>query len=160
MSKGKRLIVLCLLLAALSAGSVALSRYNEERESAQDAGAEADENVVELEDIQRIDVAFEGERVSMQREGDAWIDVDDPAFPLDATYPEQMASALAQVTSTRSVTGDLAEYGLDEPQLTISVTDAAGEVTTLFVGDKNGVTGLYYARLDGSETVYTIADMR
>lgn len=71
MSKGKRLIVLCLLLAALSAGSVALSRYNEERESAQDAGAEADENVVELEDIQRIDVAFEGERVSMQREGDA-----------------------------------------------------------------------------------------
>lgn len=157
MSKGKRLIALCLLLAALSAGSVALSRYNEEQESAQDAGAEADENVVELEDIQRIDVAFEGERVSMQREGDAWIDVDDPAFPLDATYPEQMASALAQVTSTRSVTGDLAEYGLDEPQLTISVTDAAGEVTTLLVGDRNGVTGLYYARLDGSETVYTIA---
>ena len=45
---------------------------------------EAEGTVVELEDIQRIDVAFEGERVSMQREGDAWIDVDDPAFPLDA----------------------------------------------------------------------------
>ena len=40
MSKGKRLIALCLLLAVLSAGSVALSRYNEEQESAQDAEAE------------------------------------------------------------------------------------------------------------------------
>ncbi len=157
MSKGKRLIALCLLLAVLCAGSMALSRYNERQETAQEAETDADETVLALEDVQRIDVAFEGERVSMRRDGDTWVDGDDPDFPLDATYPEQMASALEQITSARSVTGDLAEYGLDEPQLTVSATDGAGEETTLFVGDENAVTGLYYARLDGSETVYTIA---
>ena len=46
------------------------------------------------------------------------------------------------------------EYGLDHPTYTVTLTDEAGTVTTIKIGNATGND--YYATVDDTEKVYTI----
>ncbi len=50
----------------------------------------------------------------------------------------------------------LAEYGLDEPQATFTITSTAGKVYTVNIGDAIVSGNGYYAQLAGRQTVYII----
>lgn len=61
-------------------------------------------------------------------------------------FPLQAKKKMGEAT-------DLAKYGLDKPQWTISLN---GGETVVQVGAKNPAAGGYYARLQGSNTVWLI----
>lgn len=157
MSKGKRLLALCLMLAILSSGSVLLSRYNEAQTVAQQGTDEPAATVAALSDVQRLDVTFLGEHTGLLRTDGRWVDAEDPAFPLDESYAEEMADALSDMRSERSVTGEPSEYGLDDPLCVVTARDAQGAELTLQIGDKNKTTGLYYVRVEGQSDIYTVS---
>ena len=92
-----------------------------------------------------------------------WTVQDDPDFPLQTTYPTDMATNLAGLTYVRALEADgtdeeqLAEYGLDSPSLTVSFTDDAGTAYTIYFGDENDATGDYYGQIEGMDGIYTFA---
>ena len=61
------------------------------------------------------------------------------------------------LNAKRSLTPQAGEdYGLDSPQLTVTVT-AAGQSTTLTFGAENPVTGDLYVQKAGDDAIYTVS---
>lgn len=68
-----------------------------------------------------------------------------------------MRTALMALNAKRSLTPQAGEdYGLDSPQLTVTVT-AAGQSTTLTFGAENPVTGDLYVQKAGDDAIYTVS---
>ena len=72
-----------------------------------------------------------------------------------------MMFTVSSITATSKIEEnpkDLSDYGLDEPQFSITVSFVDGSSTTLFVGDETPVQNYYYANTDRDDTVYTIGN--
>lgn len=68
-----------------------------------------------------------------------------------------MRTALMALNAKRSLIPQAGEdYGLDSPQLTVTVT-AAGQSTTLTFGAENPVTGDLYVQKAGDDAIYTVS---
>ena len=68
-----------------------------------------------------------------------------------------MRTALMALAAKRSLMPQAGEdYGLDSPQLTVTVT-AAGQSTTLTFGAENPVTGDLYVQKAGDDAIYTVS---
>ena len=72
------------------------------------------------------------------------------------SYPKTVADAMGQLNADRELedADALEEYGLDHPTYTVTLTDEAGTMTTIKVGNATGND--YYATVDDTEKVYTI----
>ena len=68
-----------------------------------------------------------------------------------------MLTALSSLNAKRELSPQAGEdYGLDSPQLTVTVT-AAGQSNTLTFGAENQVTGDLYAQKAGDDAIYTVS---
>lgn len=79
----------------------------------------------------------------------AWLWADDPALPLSNSYFASMASAIQSVSSDVKLKVDLSElgtYGLDDPWLTVTVSDETYGTQIFTLGDLNSFNGKYYFR--------------
>ncbi len=77
----------------------------------------------------------------------AWLWNDSPELPLDNNFFASMASSLESISSTVKLTSQqakLAEYGLDAPWLTVSVSDEVNGAQTFLFGSLNNFNGRYY----------------
>ena len=86
----------------------------------------------------------------------AWVWEEDPSFPLNSSYVQNMVGVLTDLTADVSMIDEepLEVYGLAEPQYSITSSNAAGDSVTLYIGD--AINGSYYARTDLDDTVYVI----
>ena len=94
-----------------------------------------------------------------RRDEDGWKWVDDEEFPLDASYVEEILTALDTMSVTLTpVTPAVepADSGLDEPDRYMTVT-VGEEITTLRFGDQKD-DGQWYMAIDGQEDTYLAAD--
>lgn len=154
MNRGKKLIILGCALVVLGAGyAVARTVYADPTEE--------DEGVALTvpEDTARLEWTRDGTTLALVKEEDSWSYADDDAFPLDQSVPEDMTSVLSGLTASRVLDApeELADYGLDEPALTITATDADGTAYTFSIGDQNEVTQEYYLLYNGdSSKVYMV----
>ena len=57
---------------------------------------------------------------------------------------------------TKENAGELSEYGFDKPGNIITFTTAEG-TKTLTIGMENPVTGQYYVKIDGEDTLYLVS---
>lgn len=91
-------------------------------------------------------------------ENGAWVLASDKTVELDQDSVTYLLSNLATVTSNKEITGvtDFAQYGLDHPSLTIEVTVNDGTKTSIYIGDYNSVSSMYYVRIGDSANVYLI----
>lgn len=91
-------------------------------------------------------------------ENGAWVLASDKTVELDQDSVTYLLSNLATVTSNKEITGvtDFAQYGLDHPSLTIEVTVNDGTNTSIYIGDYNSVSSMYYVRIGDSANVYLI----
>ena len=87
----------------------------------------------------------------------------DREFPLDQTILQYMASAISKIMVERLVEksrDNFAEYGLDKPFLTITVTfkpeKAEAYTKTYNIGNLNAYNNQYYFNVGGTDTVYMI----
>ena len=99
---------------------------------------------------------WDGQTVNLARDADTglWRDEDDPSCPLDAGAAEALARAASATAASMAVEDvtDLAQYGLDRPQLTV-IAATAEAIVSYEVGNMS-ITGEYYVRRSGEDTVY------
>ncbi|MCC7353390.1 MAG: DUF4340 domain-containing protein [Anaerolineae bacterium] len=77
----------------------------------------------------------------------------------DPVRANNVLSTISYITANRVLTGvtDLAAYGLASPSWSV-IVEGAGQVRhTIYLGDQNPDGSSYYAKREGSETVYLIA---
>ncbi len=139
--KTKQRVLLALLAAAVLLGAAlwAVTRSNAKAEQAASAAAEGSIPLSSFaaEDLEQIEYTFNGQTYTLQYSGGSWQLAQDPAYHLDESACNTMRTALMALNAKRSLTPQAGEdYGLDSPQLTVTVT-AAGQSTTLTFGAEN-----------------------
>ena len=156
MKKNKTLLILLGVLIVLLAAYFALKAWNRqqaEKDEESDAVVVTQIDPAEIKAIS-YDIG-DGERAFEKRDG-TWIYTPDADFPLDQSVPETIAEDMGQLKADRElVDGDeLADYGLEEPDYTVTLTEADGTVTEIKFG--NTVDDYYYVSLVDSGTLYTV----
>ena len=149
------LCVLCVLLAVYFALYSWNSRQKEKEKAREEAG------IIHVTDTDAAEItAFSynmgNGHLSFERRDGQWYYTEDEDFPLDQSVPEQIAGEMGQITAGRGTEGgdDPADYGLDEPQYTMEYTDTSGDTITVELGNLTG--DYYYARVSGSDSIYTV----
>lgn len=161
--KTKQRVLLVLLAAAVLLGAAlwAVTHSNAKAEQAASAAAEGSIPLSSFaaEDLEQIEYTFNGETYTLQYSGGSWQLAQDPAYHLDESACNTMRTALMALNAKRSLTPQAGEdYGLDSPQLTVTVTvTAAGQSTTLTFGAENPVTGDLYVQKAGDDAIYTVS---
>ena len=159
--KTKQRALLALLAAAVLLGAAlwAVIRSNAKAERAASAAAEGSIPLSSFaaEDLEQIEYTYNGETYTLQYSGGSWLLAQDPAYHLDESACNTMRTALMALNAKRSLTPQAGEdYGLDSPQLTVTVT-AAGQSTTLTFGAENPVTEDLYVQKAGDDAIYTVS---
>ena len=159
--KTKQCVLLALLAAAVLLGAAlwAVTRSNAKAEQAASAATEGSIplSTFAAEDLEQIEYTYNGQTYTLQYSGGSWQLAQDPAYHLDESACNTMRTALMALNAKRSLTPQAGEdYGLDSPQLTVTVT-AAGQSTTLTFGAENPVTGDLYVQKAGDDAIYTVS---
>lgn len=93
---------------------------------------------------------------SFIKEDGTWYYEEDREFPVNQAFAQTKAEVICEIKAERIVEEnpeDISRYGLDEPYLTVSVSDS--ENTYVYnVGDYNASTTTYYIMQEGHDTVY------
>ena len=154
MKKKKGPLILIGVLVLLLILYFALSTWNKK----QDSKEEETVKVTDLKTSEITGVKYDlgtGE-MNFEKDGDTWYYTADKDFPLRQSYPKTVADAMGRLSADRELedADALEEYGLDHPTYTVTLTDEAGTMTTIKVGNATGND--YYATVDDTEKVYTI----
>lgn len=158
--KNKGLMILLVILILLVAVYFGLRTWNtkqEEKEEEEQEAATVHVTDTSADDIVSLKFNVGNGDLEFSKEDDQWYYTQDKDFPLQQSYPEDMAETVGSITADRELTdGDpIDAYGLDDPVYTIEYTDADGNVTDLLFGDMTGDD--YYVMQSGGDTVYTVS---
>lgn len=110
----------------------------------------------EAEEITGIKLNVTNGELEFIKEDGTWYYAPDRDFPLDQSYPEEIAAAVGNITADRQLEdGDAMEdYGLDEPVYIVEYTDRGGNTTEVYFGDQTG--DWYYVTVGDTGVVYTV----
>lgn len=160
------LVVLAVLLAVLIGAWFALTRNGAVHEN----GMDEIEVLTDLTADQITGIYYQAagsEPVAFKRvdgkwywAGDAKQDTALEDDAIDQAAVSALASSLTGVRLYQTITDvtDLKQYGLDEPQYQVEITDTSGAVTRITVGAYNETAGKLYCLLgDDRETVYAVS---
>ncbi len=148
------------ILAAL-AGAVWWSETKDKKDEA--AGSKDNPKLVSLkdEDVVKVDIARkDGSAVTLQREKDGWAMQSPKPARTDNDAVSGVVSTMTGLTWERLVEekgADLAQFGLAQPALQVSVTGKDNVRRTLQIGDDTPAGGAWYAKLDGDPRVFSIS---
>lgn len=153
MKKTATLISAVCALGLLCAGAVYVSGSTRSKDDASVFDAYTASGEISLISYKSQD----SERVELSLNGDIWESKHDADFPVNQSLVKAMEEKLKAVSAYRKIENvtDLAQYGIDSPALSVSVTGGS-ESATFFVGSQNTHTQQYYFAKEGESTVYTI----
>ena len=158
-AKRRTLAVLAAVIAVLGLALWALNRSTAAEEAASSAAADGTIPLCSFStaDLSRITYTYNGQTLTLDDADGSWTLAEDPDYHLDESACNTMRTALMALNAKRSLTPQAGEdYGLDSPQLTVTVT-AAGQSTTLTFGAENPVTGDLYVQKAGDDAIYTVS---
>jgi hypothetical protein len=98
-------------------------------------------------------------QVQMAKEGDQWKVVAPIAYPGDGEGVGRLLKTFEDLRFEKSfeATGDkLKDFGLDQPKITLALTEKDGKGTTIRIGAKSPVGYSSYAKVDESSNVYLV----
>lgn len=155
------LILFVVLIAACAAYFIidkagAASQAKKESEAAR----ESEENriwLTQIDDLTSIQINNDKGTLTFHKKDDTWYEKADEKFPVNQTALGTLADTLSYMEATRKLEGAdaPADYGLLEDALSVTVTDAKGVSSTIYIG--NAVGDEYYAKISGSDTIYTVS---
>ncbi len=138
-----------------------MSMWNRsEEEQAVAESAETEILSISGEDVTAFSYVYNDETYKFVKEDGTWYYDSDRNFPVDQSTIEGKLSSAVSTTFSREIEiseDNLADYGLDSPVNTITITDSDGNETVFEIGDSNATTGEYYCRLNSGSTVYMIS---
>ena len=157
MNRGKKLIIaLAILIMLILIGiliAYVIPKENTDSNETQIFSLTTD-NVATLE------YTYKDESLCFNYADSKWVYQADPNFPLNQYYLNTMFSGIGSLKSLKLITSDssmFSEYGLDQPQFIVKVTDKSGTQTQFNIGIKNEATGNYYLNIAGTNDVHTIS---
>ncbi len=134
MRKAAKLYALLGVLVVICIAAFAVSHHEEKKEEIRTSG----EAIMEIaaDTITNISWTNDSGTYSFTKADDSWSYDDDTAFPVDDSKVNDLLTQFESFKAAFSIENveDYAQYGLDEPQYSISVT-ADGETYTLQLGD-------------------------
>ena len=163
----KKLLGLVGALAVLGGaygGIVWINQNNEEKEAEQ-SKAEKEANTFYLSQMEEpVSISYTNSygtfAFSYDTENETWSYDSDEHFPVTQSYLTSISSDLKSFTAERKleeVQDDLSVYGLDNPSCTITAKGSDDAEVTIQIGSLNSYNSDYYAKVEGSDDIYTIA---
>ena len=154
MKKYKSLVILLTVLVVLVVAYVVTGQLK--KKSAEKENEEKQIAVLDMSDITSIQYTNGTNTMSFIKEGGTWYSESDKEFPLQQSSLKTMAETFGTLSANRELTdGDtLADYGLEEPQYTITLKDADGEQQNIYTGNAAGED--YYMTVGDKEKIYTV----
>lgn len=155
MKRAKRIYVLLGILAVACIGTFLVMRVEEKKEQIKNS----DEIVLEVSGDSVTSLAWEYEDTALAfHKGDSWLYDDDEAFPVDE---DKVAELLSQfeafgVSFIIGNVEDYAQYGLDDPVCTISLS-TEDESYEILLGDYSAMDSQRYISI-GDGNVYLAAE--
>lgn len=120
------------------------------------------ETVYEIDaaDISKLQVASGDTSFSFTHADDTWTYDEDRNFPLSESAVLDKVSYVTSVSSSRTIEEpeNLEDYGLEEPEVSITVTDTEGETTSLELGATNDTVSACYMTLNGDTSKVYLVD--
>ncbi len=160
-NKNKILLILIVVLVVACALYLGVSSYTKNREAKRESEAAAESEasriwVTEMADVAAVEVAGGETAISFVKEDDVWYDGEDRDFPVDQDKLNSLADTAGKLEATRAITeaDALADYGLEAPQVRVTVMDSGGSAAVLLIG--NSYNGEYYLKREDADTVYTV----
>jgi hypothetical protein len=152
------------VLAVLGGTYVVVRQFaaaEEASEAEQDSEEEETTNVlsIDTDQVQSLKFMIEKKEVTFTKEDDVWVKEDEKEFPVNQDTLDSAVSAVSSVDAQYVLEDveDLAEYDLDSPVNTITITDTDGQETVVRVGMKNDSSQYYVSKDDDRNTVYLIS---
>lgn len=152
----KQLLLLAGILIVALAAFLIVSKLPDEEETEETVKyqvTDIDENTVT-----KLVYTNENETITLSKSDDQWQYQEDKTLDIDEDTVESMIGKIAFYESENKLENveDISLYGLDEPILTVLISDEDTSFTML-VGDYNETTYTYYMCLENdTTTVYTI----
>ncbi len=151
-----QLVTILILLIAMAAAYVGVKYYNnnykEEEETVSYTVTQDD-----AASVKSLFLVNDNGELSFTKEGDTWYENSDKTVSIDAGALEDMIEAAVSVTSEDVIENakDMSQYGLDDPEITVTYTTENGSIT-LEIGDYNSSVSKYYVCVKGENMVYTM----
>lgn len=160
---GAVVMALGLMLAGCSGGKASFSEAPQtEFKELRDESFVADMTGAEIPVLaleKPIDFCYSSPEAEMlfKMEDGVWQDATDKEIPIDQERFQAMADVFLNLRAVSEVenAGDLDQYGLDDADHSVYITDGEKGEKYLFIGDADP-DGNYYMTIEGSENIYTI----
>ena len=163
----KKLLGLVGALAVLGGayGTIVLINQHNEEKKAEQSKAEKEANTFYLSQMEEpVSISYTNSygtfAFSYDTENETWSYDSDEHFPVTQSYLTSISSDLKSFTAERKleeVQDDLSVYGLDNPSCTITAKGSDDTEVTIQIGSLNSYNSDYYAKVEGSDDIYTIA---
>lgn len=155
--KKKPLYLLCGVLAVLLAGyfgASALLRHSAQKKA--DAAAAA-LSICSADSLTKMSYQTADNTLAFTKSAGAWQCDSYPGWPLKQDPLNTLEQRLTSLSALRVLDdpGALAEYGLDNPECTLTLTDSAGTSRTLQLAHSDA-NSTWYLHLDGDDRVFTV----
>lgn len=141
--------------SAASDASVELLTVKREEASSEESGAEKDASSL----IKEATVTYDGETYTMQQKADGTLCIKGyEKLPVATAYFDSFEKAVTSIVAVQEIvsTGVDADYGLDKPLATATVTYYDGTKATMTLGAAAPQDAGYYFRLSGKEGIYLV----
>ena len=156
--KKKGLIIGLMVLVLFSALYFVLKSLNLSEEETETDTATKTVFQTDAAEIAQIKLEYNGNIYTFLHENDTWSYAEDEEFPLSESSVLEFVSNVTSIESSREIEKPeaLAEYGLDNPEIKITIQDKNGKSVLLEFGDDNEAVDGCYIKKDGEKSVYLV----
>lgn len=158
--KKKKGLIIGIVILLLLLGAYFLLRYlNLDEDNTEEEDTTETVFEIDAEDISNIQIVSGENTFDFSHGDDTWSYVQDANFPLSESSILDKVSSLTSISSSRTIENPekLSDYGLEDPEVTATVTDTEGETTKLSLGTTNdAVSGCYMSLNDDTSKIYLV----
>lgn len=146
MVKNKRGLIIALLMLVLFSSIYLLLKFRNQVDDTETSAATKTVFQMDADQIAELKIEYNKNIYTFIHENDTWSYKEDSQFPLNEAFMLNLVSKVTLIEATRELgePENISEYGLDEPEIQVSVKDSDGKETILEFGDTNdAVSGCY-----------------
>ena len=155
--KIQMLVIVVILLLCIVAYFLATryAKQQEQRDKDSETQGQVNLTVIEPDDVDAFSYIADGTTYSYTKNKDTWTCENDTSLKMDADSIATLLGNLKKITAAEAIDDydSIADYGLDQPQNTITVT-CGNETTTIDIGDYNEMLQEYYIKISGDDKIY------
>ena len=155
--KIQMLVIVVILLLCIVAYFLATryAKQQEQRDKDSETQGQVNLTVIYPDDVDAFSYIADGTTYSYTKNKDTWTCENDTSLKMDADSIATLLGNLKKITAAEAIDDydSIADYGLDQPQNTITVT-CGNETTTIDIGDYNEMLQEYYIKISGDDKIY------